>query len=97
MLRDLSQRCAIAGRRQRPWLSTGDEVWLRRPTGGEVSWLVEMEQSLLAEALLLPLYHTAHSVWADAQIRGLRFRPDGTLNYESTWISEAESSMEARR
>ncbi len=77
---------------------TGDEVWLRRPAGDDVSWLVDLEQSLLSEAMFLPLYHTAHFVWADPQIRGLRFRPDGTLDYENAWISEEpESSREARR
>jgi MarR-like DNA-binding transcriptional regulator SgrR of sgrS sRNA len=65
----------------------GDEIWLRRPWGDEAAWLVELETSLRAEALLLPLYHTAHSVWADALLRDLRFRTDGTLDFENAWIA----------
>ena len=67
---------------------TGDDIWLRKPSGDDVAWLVDMEQSLRSEAMLVPLYHTAHFIWADPRIRDLGFRPDGTLDYEGAWIAE---------
>ena len=74
-----------------------DDTWLRRPVGDGLSWLAELERELRSEALVLPLYHEPHSAWADSRVRDLRFRPDGSLDFENAWIafSEAEAA-EAR-
>ncbi len=71
---------------------SGDRSWLRRPSGDAVAWLVGLDHELISDGRLLPLYHTGHRLWADRRLRGLRLRPDGTLDFESAWITAAGES-----
>ena len=67
-----------------------DAGWRRRPQLDAFGWLADLERQLRAEALLLPLYREPHGAWADRRLRGLRFRDDGTLDFEDAWIAAGE-------
>ena len=64
-----------------------DAGWRRRPQLDALGWLADLEQQLRAEALLLPLYREQYGAWADSRLRGMRFRDDGTLDFEDAWIA----------
>lgn len=68
---------------------TGGYFQADRPRGDLFAWLGRLHQSLVLEGYLIPLYHSAYQVFAGRNLRDLRFRTDGTLDFEGAWIASA--------
>jgi MarR-like DNA-binding transcriptional regulator SgrR of sgrS sRNA len=69
---------------------TGNLAWLRRPGGDWISWLSQLDADYTDEHRLLPLYRTTYKIAVDSRLRNLKFRHDGTLDFESAWIAPPE-------
>ena len=69
------------------YLKTRNDIWLNAPTGESFSWLAEVVREYIGESVMIPLFAEDVFIKLDPRLRGVAFRPDGTLNLENTWIS----------
>lgn len=58
------------------------------PQGDALAWLRELTQQRNENLDIVPLLQLRHSVAVDARLQGVRFRFDGTLDFENAWIAQ---------
>lgn len=66
---------------------TGNDIWLHKPIKGIYKWIANITRDFLGAGYLIPLFQEDVFISVDKRLKGVTFRPDGTLNLENSWIS----------